>query len=162
MKRARRVPKMGKEAARRGPPCPMADLARQATALWDALARADTGRRTAASASEEMRFEREERALYDALWGLEEQASHAQAQSIEGAMFAILLVRAEFGMLEACERDDFETPERHRRVVRLLYSALRALEAASGTPAEEVGAVHYMSRELDPFAMTAAALCRAA
>ncbi|MFM2149838.1 MAG: hypothetical protein RLZZ187_2144 [Pseudomonadota bacterium] len=160
MKRARRTPVEGKGVTLAA--CPMADLARQATALWDALARADQGRRAAVTASEEMRLEREERALYDALWGLEGQASHAQARSIEGAMFAILLARAEFGMLEASDCDDFETTERNRRVVRLLYSALRALEAVSGTPAEEVGAAHYMCRELDPFVMTATALRRAA
>ena len=85
---------------------------------------------------------------------IERDAARSRARSLEGGMFQLMLARSDAEYLShlADGSRSAEAEEIRRRIDGLLYSLLRLLEELSGTPAEALGAGHYMDRRYDPHA----------
>ena len=84
---------------------------------------------------------------------LEAMAAELQASTLEGAMVQIMLAHAAADLMAHCTEET--TEQDMRRISKLLYSALAALEQATGTAREELGGEAYMVRDLEPHALVA-------
>jgi hypothetical protein len=144
--------------------CPVADMGREVEALWAAFRINDRRVVALKDGQEHDRLELENEHLVDRRDALEELAACTPARSPVGAMFQIMLARAATEAMGSYveSRWSKEALRYSRQVEGCLYSVLRLLEELSGTPAEQVGAKHYMSRAFDPHAMLTAALAREA
>jgi hypothetical protein len=141
--------------------CPVADMAREVEALWTAFLANDRRVVKLKDGQEHDRLELENEHLVDRRDALEELAACTPARGRH--------VPAHGGQSRSRGHGELprggvgEEVNRYcRQVDGCLYSVLRLLEELSGTPAEEVGAKHYMSRAFDPHAMLTAALAREA
>jgi hypothetical protein len=132
--------------------CPVAELGRQAAVLFDAYTATEKTELTLKEGPERSRLERLGEHIEDHRLALEACAAGMQAQSVQGALYQVLLAYAEAyslrDMAALKEADDAE--KAIRRVSGLLYSAVRVLEQVSGIPADELGMEHYMHRRYDP------------
>jgi hypothetical protein len=142
--------------------CPVADMGREVEALWAVFLANDRRVVKLKDGQEHDRLELENEHLVDRRDALEELAACTPARSPVGAMFQIMVARAAADAIASYREEAWakEVSRYCRQVDGCLYSALRLLEELSGTPAEEVGAKHYMSRAFDPHAMLTAAVAR--
>jgi hypothetical protein len=142
--------------------CPVAAMGREVEALWTAFLANDRRVVKLKEGQEHDRLEMENEHIVDRRDALEELAACTPARSLVGAMFQLMLARSAADAMGSYVEGRWSKEGLHysRQIEACLYSVLRLLEEMSGTPAEEVGARHYMSRTFDPYSMLATALTR--
>jgi uncharacterized protein (DUF1778 family) len=136
---------------------PVAQIGRDLAANWHQTWRNDEeGTVAEAHSPEATRQDRLEMYLSDQRYALEAMAAQIQAGSLEGAMVQIMLAHAEADVMAASTEESSEASM--RTISKLLYSALAAIEQATGVPREEVAGEAYLTRELDPHALVEEAM----
>ena len=127
-------------------PDPVAQIGRDIARVWQQIREFDDG-----PSLPEHEYWRQEYGFGDRLDALEAMAVELPAQSLAGAMVAIILAHNEAEYLP--ELDGGPAAAKFRTVSKLLYSALAVLEEATGSQREELAGDAYMRRDLDPHAI---------
>jgi hypothetical protein len=133
--------------------CPVAQLAYEQQALWETHLRLDDQHVNADGVcTKEMINDRDQRVM-ELVEVNEDHASYLRASSFAGALFQMMLAHSDLENLESwLPRDDESGPghQSYRRARRLLYSAVRQIEAATGHRREGLCGNFYMSALADP------------
>ncbi len=144
----------------RPPACPVAAIAREAGALIAGHRRNDERALGMAAGAARTAAGMADRAVMDRVSALEELAARTRARSLEGALFQLVLAKADADDLRDCAAvsmaDDAEAAI--GRVHGLLHSAMSALEDVCGVRREAFVGEWYMRREYDPHAAVTEAL----
>ena len=134
---------------------PVAQIGRDLATNWRQYWRIDEdGASGEAHSPEKTRQKRLEKHVADRRGALEAMAAEIQANSLEGAMVQIMLAHSAADTMEA-DRSDETAAVNMRAISKLLYSALAAIEQATGVPREEMASDAYMRRDIDPHALVA-------
>ena len=119
---------------------------RQLWAVMNDIDRRQFGLET--DSPEYVRLERESHVVWRRKEAIEITLATTEATTLEGAMVQIMLADTLMDIL--CSSTGCDLEEFRERSAGLLSSAVRVIEAVTGSDRDEYGGETYMSRKLDP------------